>query len=194
MANDKTVNGVDAGKLKEAIRAIGADPEAGKCAFRAHSTWPGGLRTESTIRDFRLGGKDTPHRQAFNLKGDEPNALLGEDTAPNATEAALHALACCVTATFMYHAALRGVEVDDLRIDLEGDVDLRGLLALSDSIPIGFQDIRLSFHVRSSAPREQVEELCGLAQKYSPVFNTFANRTPLSSTVDFAPSSGQRAA
>ena len=193
MATNRNVNGVDAGKLREAARGMQSDASLAKYAFRAHSTWAGGLQTKTTIDDFRAAGNmNATHQQPFKMAGDEPVGLLGQDTAPNATEAALHALACCLTATFMYHAALRDVEVDDLRLDLEGNIDLRGLLGLSDQVPVGFQNVEITFHVRSDAPREQVEELCGLAQKHSPVYNTFTKATPTSARVDFMGGSQQR--
>jgi uncharacterized OsmC-like protein len=182
----KVVNGVDADQLRETVRAIGEDPEVGRFSFRAHSKWAGGLGTETTIRDFRAGrAEDARRRREFRLNADEPSALLGSDSAPNATEIALHALASCVTATFMFQAALRGVEVDEFRVDVEGDIDLRGALAVSDRVPVGFENVRLKFEVKSGAPRETIEELCQLARKYSPVYNTFANRTPLAARVEY---------
>jgi hypothetical protein len=90
----------------------------------------------------------------------------------------------------MYHAALRGVEVDSLEIDLDGDLDLRGILGLSESVRNGFENIRAVFRVGSDAPRATIEELCQLAQGRSPVADTVMHPTSLAVRVEVLPARG----
>jgi uncharacterized OsmC-like protein len=67
------------------------------------------------------------------------------------------------------HAAVRGIRIDELESELEGDIDLRGFLGLSNDVPKGFTDIRINFKVKSDV--NNMTRLKRLTE-YSPVFNT----------------------
>jgi uncharacterized OsmC-like protein len=139
-----------------------------------------GAHCRSTIQDFRAGGQeDTSRARAHVLEGDEPTTLLGEDKGPNATETLLHALAACLNASFIYHAAAQGIKVHELEFDVEGDIDLNGFLGLNEQVPSNFQQIRVTCRARADAPREKIEELCEYAQKRSPVFNSVSRPVPV---------------
>ncbi len=130
------------------------------------------------------GGEEARHAQAFELHGDEPTELLGDDHGPSATEALLHALAACLNTTFIYHAAARGVEIDELELELEGDLDVRGFTGVSDEVRRGYSGVRVTFRVKSDAPREKTEELVRLARKYSPVHDMVTNPTPVEARLE----------
>ncbi|MGB6378445.1 MAG: OsmC family protein, partial [Syntrophobacteria bacterium] len=88
-----------------------------------------------------------------------------------AVEYVLHALAACLTTTLVYHAALRGIELEEVESELEGDLDLRGLLGLSDEVQRGYQQIRVNFKVKTDA--ENIEKLKAFS-KLSPVVETIS--------------------
>jgi uncharacterized OsmC-like protein len=184
MAQHGVVNGVDVDKLAETIHNVRQQPELAEFHFRATQEWIEGAHARTTIDNFYGAGQDTRHAQSYTLDVDEPAMLLGTDQAPNPTEALLHALASCLGTTFVYHAAARGVTIDGLRVELEGDLDLRGFLGISDDVRRGFQDIRVTFDVDADAPPETIEELCQMAQRYSPVFDSVTN--PVSVMVSLA--------
>ncbi|AQT67807.1 OsmC-like protein [Anaerohalosphaera lusitana] len=170
------VNGLNVASMQEAIDAMKSDPGAGKLELRAHNRWVGGAHCVTAIQDFKLGGEEKKTRkQLFELHGDEPAELLGTDTGPNATEALLHALAACLNATFIYHASAQGVEVESLEIELKGELDLRGFLAVEPGIRNGYSHIDVKFKVKADAGQAKIEELCGLAQRFSPVFDMVSN-------------------
>jgi uncharacterized OsmC-like protein len=170
------VNGVDTGRLYQTVSVIQGQPELANFRFRAKHEWVDGGHGRTTIHDFYGAGKEDRHQQRFVFEADEPDVLLGTDRGANATEAALHALASCLTASFIYHAAARNISIDSLECDLEGDLDLHGFLGLSDEIRRGFQQVRVSFRVEADITEAQLEECCRLAQKQSPVFDIFTNR------------------
>ena len=64
-----------------------------------------------------------------------------------AVEFLLHALAGCVTTTFVLHAMARGITNREPSTELEGDLDLQGLLGLDDSVSPGYEQIRVRMHV-----------------------------------------------
>ena len=176
MPEQKTMNGVDTAKLQQVISAIKDNPELAAFKFRARNHWLGGTHCRTTIKDFYgMSQEDTSRKQPFVLECDEPAPLLGEDHGPNATEAALYALTSCLLTTFVFQAAAKGVKIEQLDVVAEGHLDLRGFLGLSKGVRRGFTNIDVTFHVKCNASEEQIEELCRLAQKYSPVFDTVSN-------------------
>ena len=177
MASTEPVNGVDVTRLFETLEAVKADPALGKFHFRASSEWDNGALTRTTIKDFYGAGTDDTSRSAspFVLTSDEPEMLLGENSAANPTEAVLHALASCLTVGMTYNAAARGIKIDKLGFELEGDLDLQGFLGLSPDVRSGYSDIRVTCNIEADAPRETLAELCQYAQDHSPVFDIVSN-------------------
>lgn len=173
MTESTLMNGVNTDKLFGTIDAIKEMPGLAKFNFRATNKWINGGHNRSTIKDFYgAGQEDTSRKTPFVIDNDEPAVLLGEDKGANPVEYVLHGLAGCLTSSLVYHAAAQGVKLDEVESTLDGDIDLRGLLNFTDNIPSGYQNIRVTFRIKSEAPREKIEELCRLAQKVSPVFNT----------------------
>jgi uncharacterized OsmC-like protein len=91
----------------------------------------------------------------------------------------LHALASCLAVGFIYNAAAQGVHVESLSFDLEGELDLRAFLGLSEAVRPGYESIRLAYQVKSDAPREKIVELCNYVQKTSPVLDIIRNPVPV---------------
>jgi len=177
-------NGVNVDQLIGTVNAIKDNPDLAHFHFRAANEWVSGGHSRTTIQSFYgAGSEDTSRSGPFILEGDEPPVLLGSNAGPNAVEAVLHALASCLTVGFVYNAAAQGVQVDGLEFDLEGDIDLHGFLGLSEQIRPGYQNIRVSYRVKSDAPREKLEELCEYVQKTSPVLDIIRNPIPVSVTL-----------
>src|SRR6266849_4112627 len=74
------------------------------------------------------------------LAADEPTVLLGEGAEANPMDYVLTGLAACLTTSLVYHAAARGIQLDEVESRLEGDLDLHGFLGLSESVRNGFED------------------------------------------------------
>ena len=105
-------------------------------------------------------------RRPFVYDEDEPPVLLGEDHGANAGEYALAALSSCLTSTLIYHAA-QGVVIDEVETKLSGDIDPQGYLGMSDNVRNGYEKVKVTFKVKSEAPKEKIRELVELAQKRS---------------------------
>jgi uncharacterized OsmC-like protein len=101
--------------------------------------------------------------------------LIGENRGANPVEFLLHGLAGCLTTTLVYHAAVRGIKLNSVKSTLEGDIDIHGLLALTDQVRPGYQQIRVSFDIDSPASREQLAELVKFAKDHSPVCDSISN-------------------
>ncbi len=174
------VNGVNVDQLVGTINAIKDNPDLARFKFRAETGWISGGHSRTQIQSFYgAGTEDTSRGKPFVLEGDEPPVLLGQNAGPNAVEAVLHALASCLSVGFIYNAAAQGIKVDSLEFKLEGDLDLHAFLGLSDKVRPGYQGIRLTYRVKSDAPREKIEALCDYVQKTSPVLDIIHNPVPV---------------
>src|SRR4051794_29037846 len=173
---EKVRNGVDTEQMFGTLDAITADPSLGAFQFRVSNEWIDGAHNRSSMQRFYgAGQEDTSRSEPFAIDAGEPAVLLGHDTGPNPAEALLHALAACLTTTLVYVAAARGVRLTRVESRLEGDMDVRGALGLSDEVRNGFEQIRASFVVEGDAPPEKLRELVERAKARSAVFDMVTN-------------------
>lgn len=173
-------NGIDVGRLGETIEHVRSDPSLGRFRFRAETTWEGGGRSRTKVQEFYGAGREDDSRDApLEMVGDEPPVLLGQNAGPNAVETVLHALTSCLTVGFVYNAAAKGIEVRSLDFDIEGELDLRAFLGISDEVRPGYRDIEVRYRVDADAPREEIEALCDYVQKTSPVLDMLENPVPV---------------
>ena len=173
------VNGVNVSNLHQTIDAVQANAEVGKFQFRLKNKWIGGSRTFASINGFHGACQEFERPSTYFLHSDEPAVLLGSDTAPNPGEYLLAALAACVTTSMVYHAAARGITIQEIESKVEGDVDLRGFLNIDSNVRKGLQGIRMSFAIRADVSDEQIQELVAIGTEFSPGFDTLINGVPI---------------
>jgi uncharacterized OsmC-like protein len=106
--------------------------------------------------------------------------LVGEDAAPTPAEILLSALASCLTSGLGNIAAVRKINLESVESRVEGDIDLRGILGLSDQVRNGFSQIRVSFAIRGDAAPEQLRELVAQAVARSAVYDVLSRGVPVS--------------
>lgn len=165
----RRLNGVDLDTLMCTVNAVQADPALGISKFRASNTWLSANHNRSTVTGFYAAKQEIAHAQTFTMDADEPAILAGGDQGANPVEHLLHALASCLTTSIVAHAAVRGIEIEELESELEGDIDLNGFLGLDAEMPKGFTEIRVRFRVK--ADPKDMDNIKRLTM-FSPVFNT----------------------
>lgn len=173
MAEQDKLNGVDVAALKEKVKALRENPELGTFHFRTRTKWQNCGYSETTVTDFYGVGQEFQHDAPFVLSADEPHVLLGGDKGANPVEHLLHALVTCLTNSLVYHAAVRGISVDGLEADVEGDLDVRGFMGITDKVRKGYQNIRVTFRVKSDGTAKKLEECA----RFSPVLDVVTNGT-----------------
>jgi uncharacterized OsmC-like protein len=179
-AKPNMLNGLDVDAAMATIQAIQDDPEIAQFQFRARNRWISGGENRSTIKDF-YGAKaeDTSRSEAFEFTNGEPPVLLGNNEGANPVEFLLHALAGCVTTTFVLHAMARGITIRELSTELEGEIDLHGLLGLNEDVSPGYQGIRIKMHVEADCTDEELDDLLDFSRAHSPVCNTVCRPVPV---------------
>ena len=175
-----TLNGLDLEQMTATVAALKENTDLARFRFRARNRWIDGGENRSTIRDFYGAGREDDSRaEPWEFTNGEPPVLLGNNEGANPVEFLLHALAGCVTTTFVLHAAARGIRLMELSTELEGDIDLQGLLALDDRVSPGYQQIRIALHVKADCPDQDLDELIAFTQAHSPVCNTVCRPVPV---------------
>jgi len=180
MNTTEKVNGVDVTQLAKTIDDINIDPTLATFRFKVSNTWDNGGHNQTIIRRFYGAKQSFDHSQPFRLEADEPPILLGEDKGANPVEYLLTALAGCLTTTLVYHAAARGIMVRSVESELEGELDLRGFLGLSDTVRKGYKTIRVRFRIDSDAPQNMLDTLIKLAKEHSPVHDMLSKPVDIS--------------
>jgi uncharacterized OsmC-like protein len=179
MAINTKLNGIEVARLFQTIDAIKQSPRLADFKFRLQNRWIKSAVNRSTIKNFYGTSKEHQHQEPFVLDSDEPVVLLGQESAPSPVEYLLHALAACVTSALVYHAAARGIQLQEVESRLEGEIDLHGFLGLDDNVRRGYKNIKIKFRIKADVPDEQLEELCRLGPTYSPVFDSITRGVPV---------------
>src|SRR6476619_1455698 len=168
--DDSIRDGVDTAALFATLDAVRQAPEAAHFQFRAHNEWVIGTHNRGTIADFFGVGEERTHERTFVFNADHPAILVGQDNGPTPVEFVLHALAACLTAGLAHIAAARGVNLTEVSSTVEGDIDLLGILGLSDEVRNGYEQIRVSFKVRGDDP-DKLRQVVEQSRRRSAVFD-----------------------
>jgi uncharacterized OsmC-like protein len=176
MAEPGLVNGVDTEVFRATIDAVKENPNTGATSWRVSTKWKGGLKTEATIRQF-------------TLSFDEPEGVAGEDTTQSPHETVLACYGACLSVGMALNSALRGIELQNVEIELEGLIDLPGFLGLAgvedlQDMP-GFHTVRAKMFVESDASREEIQSVFDRATQYSPVGLTLSQPVKIENALVF---------
>jgi uncharacterized OsmC-like protein len=179
-ADNPIRNGVDTATLFATLDAVKGNNDIAKFQFRATNRWVSGTHNQSTIHGFYGAMQEMTHQQPFTFDADHPAVLVGSDNGPTPVEFVLHALAACLTAGLANIAAARKVNLTEVESTVEGDIDLLGILGLSDQVRNGYQGIRVTFQISGDAPDEVLRGLVEQSRSRSAVYDVLSNGVPVS--------------
>jgi uncharacterized OsmC-like protein len=179
-------NGVDTPALFATISAVAAKPELAQFKFRATNRWQQGTYSRTQIDSFYGAGGEHSHAQEFSYDADHPAVLVGRDRAPTPVEFLLHALTSCITAGIGNIAAARGVTLYEVESTVEGDIDLRGILGISNEVRNGYEAMRLNFKIKGDAPAEVLQKIVEQGRDRSAVYDVITRGVPVSITINAA--------
>lgn len=154
----------------EAVGALASacieDREKAQTRWSASVVWKKGFASEARVREHQP------------IPSDEPLTLGGTDTAPNPVEQLLGALGNCLAVGYAANASAAGIELRDLRIELEGDLDLSTFLGIEPG-HAGYRDIRVRVHLESDADPGQIRAIHEKVVSTSPVGHTLTRPIPV---------------
>lgn len=160
--------------ISDTQSAFRADPDKAKVTFNSSSRLTEGFRSEVSIRQHRLAA-------------DEPPALGGADSGPNPVELILAALGTCQEITYRAYATAMGIPLDSVSVELAGDIDLRGFFAVDESVRSGYQNIRGTVNIESSASEADLQKLRAAVDAHCPVLDILTNKVPVSLIMSIKP-------
>jgi uncharacterized OsmC-like protein len=175
------VNGLDLDRLSATAAAIQADPAKGQTRWNVTTRWAGGTRTDTSVTSCEIGGQRIA--KDFTIRSDEPVELLGNNLFPNPQEILLAGLNACMTVGYVAAFALEGVEVEELSIETDGEIDLRGFLGLDDQVKPGYDSIRYIVRVKSDATPAQLAKVHDVVTRTSPNYFNLAQPIQLNSRI-----------
>ncbi len=151
-------------------QAVATDPANALVVFRAAGT------PEGTV-----GSTITARRHVVRV--DEPPTLGGADSAANPVEVYLAALISCQVVTYRFWAQRLGIAVDELEVQAEGDLDVRGFFGLDDSVRAGFQAVRVTVRISGPETPQRYAELQRSVDAHCPVLDLSTGATPVETTL-----------
>jgi len=137
-------------------------PGASQVVFRAETQLEQDVRCSAKVRDFATMGVD------------EPVELGGGNTAMNPVELVLVALGTCQEIMVAAYASVMGVPIEELKISVKGNLDLKGLFGLESGVPAGFQKISYETRIKSPAEHASIVKLIETAESHCPLLDTLA--------------------
>lgn len=149
-------------------------PGWGRSTAQAVATLGDGLRCRSVER-------------SAVLESDLPAAFGGDASAPTPTELVRAGLANCLVLGYRLRAAELGVELTSVRVTVESESDLRGMLDPSSGVPAGFTGLRYHVEIESPAPASEIHRLVELGDRLSPVLDMLTRPQAVERTVSIRP-------
>ncbi len=132
---------------------------------------------KATSRKLPQGLAVENEARGFKIIMDEPESLGGTNAGMNPVEAILAALGSCQCIVGAAFAKAQGIDLQDIWVELEGDLDPAGFLKGKESVRNGFQEIRMTLHITSESPAADVEAFADFIASRCPVEDNLFNKT-----------------
>jgi uncharacterized OsmC-like protein len=167
-AEPTVVNGVNVDDLLALIDDVKREPAKGKTNWHVSTTWQGQARSRAEIESYEIGGEKVPRR--FSIDIDEPRELGGSNSFANPQEHLIAALNACMTVGYVAQCAVRGITLESLAIETDGEIDLRGFLGIDPAVPQGYENLSFTVRIKGNGTKEQFAEIHQAVMATSPNF------------------------
>jgi uncharacterized OsmC-like protein len=180
-AEPTVVNGINVDDLFALIEDVRRDAAKGKTNWRVTTTWQGQARSRAQVESFEVGGERVPRR--FTIDIDEPCELGGTNRFANPQEHLLAALNACMMVGYVAQCAVRGITLESLEIETDGEIDLRGFLGIDRTVPPGYENLNYIVRIRGSGTKEEFAEVHEAVMATSPNFHNVSRPVDLKPTL-----------
>src|SRR5258707_15563993 len=160
------INGINLDDLFALIDSAKRGAAAAKTSWRVTSTWQGQARSRAQVEGFEIGGERVPRR--FSIDIDEPYELGGTNRFANPQKHLLAALNACLTVGYVAQCAVRGITLESLEIETDGEIDLRGFFGIDPAVPTGYEGLSYVARIKGNGTKEQVAEIHEAGSAASP--------------------------
>lgn len=174
------VNGIDLDAAAAIHDQVSSDPASGIARFMVTTRWTGKTRSVATVSGPVVGGEKLDRH--FEIVADEPVPFLGDDSAPNPQELLMAAVNACMTVGYVEAAAMAGIKLTSLEIEMTGELDLAGLLQIAD-VPVGYEQLDYAVRIAGNGTPEQFEEIHRAVMATSPNYFNMARPIRMNGTL-----------
>ena len=175
------INGINVNDLFALIEGVKREPAKGKTSWHVTTTWQGQAGSRSEIQSYEIGGERVPRR--FSIDIDEPRELGGSNSFANPQDHLIAALNACMTVGYVAQCAVRGITLESLAIETDGEIDLRGFLGIDPAVPPGYENLRYIVRIRGSGTKEEFAEIHEAVMATSPNFHNVSRAVDLKPTL-----------
>lgn len=137
-----------------------ADASAARVPLKAVSSVAG----TTGVRPVRMGD--------YFIASDSAPTLAGNALGPSSPQMFVGSLASCLVHTYMLQAALLGIPLDDVEIEVTGVLDMTSIVGLPAEEPVTISELAYSTRVSSPASAEEIARLHQIVDRSCPVLNT----------------------
>jgi uncharacterized OsmC-like protein len=180
-AEPTVVNGINVDDLFALIDGVRRDATKGKTNWRVTTTWQGQTRSRAQVEGFGIGGEQVPRR--FSIDIDEPCQLGGTNRFANPQEHLLAALNACITVGYVAQCSVRGIAIESLQIETDGEIDLRGFLGIDPAVSPGYKNLNYVVRIKGSGTKEEFAEIHEAVMATSPNFYNVSQPVVLKPTL-----------
>jgi uncharacterized OsmC-like protein len=167
-AEPTVVNGISVEDLFALIDEVKREPAKGKTNWHVTTTWQGQARSRAEIESYEIGGKKVLRR--FSIDIDEPRELGGSNNFANPQDHLIAALNACMTVGYVAQCTVRGITLESLTIETDGEIDLRGFLGIDPAVPKGYESLSYTVRIKGNGTKEQFAEVHEAVMATSPNF------------------------
>jgi uncharacterized OsmC-like protein len=171
------VNGINVDDLFALIDGVKRDAAKGKTSWRVITNWQGQTRSRAQVEGFEIGGERVPRR--FSIDIDEPRELGGTNRFANPQEHLLAALNACMMVGYAAQCAVRGITLERLEIETNGEIDLRGFLGVDPTVSTGYENLSYIVRIKGNATKEDFAEVHEAVMATSPNFYNLSRAVAL---------------
>ncbi|UOA08133.1 OsmC family protein [Methylobacter sp. S3L5C] len=138
-----------------------------------------------SLLNFSINGKSTSATRyegtarQFSIVVDEPPILGGEDSAANPVEYILAGYAGCLNVVFNIVAKELDISINQLNININGDINPEKFLGISNKERAGFQSLNAHIELNTDASFEKEQLLILKVKERCPVNDNLLNPTPV---------------
>ena len=180
-ARPTIVNGINVDDLFALIDGVKRDAAKGKTNWHVTTTWQGQARSRAQVESFEIGGERVPRRFAIDI--DEPCELGGTNRFANPQEHLIAALNACMMVGYVAQCAVRGITLESLEIETDGEIDLRGFLGIDPAVPPGYRKLSYVVRIKGSGTKEEFADVHQAVMATSPNFYNIARPVALKPTL-----------
>ncbi len=173
----RVVNGINVDDLFSLIDGVKQDAAKGMTNWRVVTTWQGQARSRAQVDGFEIGGERVPRQ--FSIDVDEPRELGGSNRFANPQEHLIAALNACMIVGYAAQCAVRGITIESLAIETDGEIDLRGFLGIDPAVPSGYEKLNYVVRIKGSGTREEFASVHEAVMATSPNFYNMSRSVAL---------------